>query len=157
MTFPGPEVLGTRLRHLLERLDGDVAQVYADLGLAGFRPRYTPIVRILATAGPSPIRDLARAIGVTHSAASQTVTQMADEGLVALRPGEDARHRIVRLTPKARRLLPVLDKEFAVTTAAARALDAELSYPLSRLVDEALEALRRKPMRTRIAEHLADV
>src|SRR5262249_36433404 len=74
VTSPGPEVLGTRLRHLLELLEGDVAQVYADLGLAGFRSRYTPIVRILATAGPSAIRDLALAIGVTHSAASQTVT-----------------------------------------------------------------------------------
>ncbi len=147
-------MLGTRLRHLLELLDGDVAQVYADLGLAGFRPRYTPIVRILATAGPSPIHDLARGIGVTHSAASQTVTQMAAEGLVTLSPGADARHRMVRLTPKARRLLPVLDKEFAATTAAARALEAEMSHPLSDLVDEALEALRRKPMRDRITEQL---
>ena len=30
-TFAG---LGTRMRHVLELLDGDVARVYADLGLA---------------------------------------------------------------------------------------------------------------------------
>lgn len=149
----GPDVLGTRLRHLLDLLDGDVAAVYADLGLAGFRPRYTPIARTLAQAGPSSILDLAQATGVTHSAASQTVNQMARDGLVTLVPGSaDARQRIVRLTPKARRLLPLLDAEAAATTAAATALDTELSFPLSQLVDEAITALRDRPMRRRIAE-----
>jgi DNA-binding MarR family transcriptional regulator len=151
------ELLGTRLHHLLELLDGGVAAVYADLGLDGFRPRFTPIVRVLAASGPSSIRDLARAIGVTHSAASQTVTQMARQDLVILVPGEDARQRIVRLTPKAERLLPALDAEYAATAAAARELDAELPFPLTRLLDEALDALRRRPMRQRIAAMAPDL
>lgn len=149
---PGPELLGTRLRHLLDLLDGDVAAVYADLGLNGFRPRFTPVVRVLASTGPHSIRDLAQATGVTHSAASQTVAQMAKADLVTLGPGQDGRQRIVRLTAKAEALLPVLDAEWAATTAAATEFEAELSFPLSRLVDEALEALRRRPMRQRIAE-----
>ena len=33
------ELLGTRLRHVLETMDGAVAEVYRDLGLPGFRPR----------------------------------------------------------------------------------------------------------------------
>jgi len=149
---PGPELLGTRLRHLLDLLDGDVAEVYRDLGLPWFRPRFTPIVRMLADAGPSPIRAIARAIGVTHSAASQTVTQMAREELVLLTPGADARQRIVRLAPRAEALLPTLDAEWRATTAAAAALEAELPYPLTRLIAEALDALERRPMRQRIAE-----
>ncbi|SCG53695.1 MarR family winged helix-turn-helix transcriptional regulator [Micromonospora halophytica] len=148
----GPALLGTRLRHLLELLDGDVAAVYADLGLPGFRPRYTPVVRALADAGPQSIRELAQATGVTHSAASQTVAQMTKDGLVTLTAGADARQRIVRLTTKAESLLPVLDAEWAATAAAARRFEAELSYPLSRLVDEALAALRRRSMRQRIAD-----
>src|SRR4051812_46693935 len=97
-SVPGPELLGTRLRHLLDLLDADVAAVYADLGLEWFRPRYAPVVRELAASGPSSIRDLARATGVTHSAASQTVAQMVKEGLVVLEPGADARSRIARPT-----------------------------------------------------------
>jgi DNA-binding MarR family transcriptional regulator len=151
---PGPELLGTRLRHLLDLMEADVAAVYADLGLEGFRPRFTPIVRILAAAGPSSIRDLARAVGVTHSAASQTVAQLVRAGLVTLTPGADARQRIVRLTPRAEPLLPALDAEWAATSAAAAQFEAELPYPLSRLVDEALAALRRRPMRERIAAAL---
>ena len=99
-----PPVLGpgTRLRHVLELLDGDVAQIYADLGLSDYRPRFSPVVRALVQLGPSSIRDLARTIGVTHSAASQTVAQMSKCGLVALGPGADARQRIVRLTGPGR-------------------------------------------------------
>lgn len=150
------ELLGTSLRHLLEVLDGDVAAVYPQLGLAeGFRPRFTPVVRVLAADGPASIRDLAAALGVTHSAASQTVAQMARQGLVATAPGADARRRIVRLTPKARALLPALEREWAATTAAAAAFEAELPYPLGRLVDEALAALARTPLRTRITAALA--
>jgi DNA-binding MarR family transcriptional regulator len=144
--------LGTRLRHLLELLDGDVAAVYDDLGLRGFRPRYVPVVRALVADGPSSIRDLARAIGVTHSAASQTVAQMAKDELVLLEPGADARQRIVRLSPRAERLLPVMNAEWDATVAAAAAFEAELAYPLSRLVEEAIEVLGRRPMRQRITE-----
>nr|WP_208407487.1 MarR family transcriptional regulator [Amycolatopsis granulosa] len=145
------------MRHLLDLLDGDVAAVYADLGLAWFRPRFTPVVRLLAASGPQPIRDLAEAIGVTHSAASQTVAQMVKADLVTLSPGADARHRIVRLTRKAEELLPVLDAEWAATTAAAKEFEAELAHPLSRLVDEAIEALRTRPMRQRIADAAPDL
>ncbi|GAA3469484.1 MarR family transcriptional regulator [Nonomuraea roseola] len=146
------ELLGTRLRLLLDLLDDGVTALYPSLGLEGFRPRFTPILRQLAAEGPASIRDLARAIGVTHSAASQTVAQMAKEELVTLSPGADARQRIVRPTSRAEALLPALDREWAATSAAAAELDAELPYPLSRLVDEALEALSRRPMRDRISE-----
>ena len=153
--YPGPELLGTRLRHLLDLLDRAVAAVYTDLGLDGFRPRFTPIARTLAAHGPSSIRDLAAAIGVTHSAASQTVAQMVREDLVVLAPGEDARQRIVRLTARAESLVPALDAEWAATTAAATRFEAELSFPLSRLVSEAIDALRARPMRQRIIEAAA--
>jgi DNA-binding MarR family transcriptional regulator len=144
--------LGTRLRHLLELMDGDVAAVYDGLGLPGFRPRYVPAVRILAAGGPCSIRDLARAVGVTHSAASQTVAQMVKDGLVVLERGVDARQRLARLSPRAEELLPVMNAEWDATVAAAAAFEAELSYPLSRLIDEAVAALERRPMRRRIAD-----
>jgi DNA-binding MarR family transcriptional regulator len=152
MTFAarGPELLGTRLRHLLEVLDGDISAVYADLGLAEIRPRFVAYVRTVAAAGPSSIRHLAAAIGVTHSAASQTVAQMARHGLVTLSPGADARQRIVHLTPKAAALLPVIDAEYTATATATAELESELSAPLSVVVEEFFAALSRRSMRDRI-------
>jgi DNA-binding MarR family transcriptional regulator len=144
--------LGTRLRHVLELLDGDVAQVYADLGLGDYRPRFSPVVQALVLLGPSSIRDLAAAIGVTHSAASQTVAQMSKRGLVALEPGTDARQRIVRLTDRARLLLPVIDAEWAATGAAVEQMDAELPVPLGEMLAAILRAVERRRLRERIGD-----
>jgi DNA-binding MarR family transcriptional regulator len=144
--------LGTRLRHVLEVLDGDVAQVYADLGLPDYRPRFSPVVRALVALGPISIRDLAGAIGVTHSAASQTVAQMAKSELAWLEPGADARQRIVHLTDRARSLLPVINAEWAATAAAAAELDEELPVPLGEILTAILSAVERRPMRERVGD-----
>jgi DNA-binding MarR family transcriptional regulator len=114
-------LLETQLRQVF---DGDVAAVYADLGMEGYRPRYTPILRVLAERGPQSIRDLAIAVAVTHSAGSQTVAQLVREGHVTLESGDDARQHITHLTPAAPALLPRIDLEWAATVAAAEELEA---------------------------------
>ena len=144
--------LGTLMRHVLELLDGDVARVYADLGVPDYRPRYSPVVRALTELGPLSIRDLAGAVGVTHSAASQTAAQMARRGLLTLEAGTDARQRIARLTDRARALLPLIEAEWAATSAAAAALEAELPAALTDVLIQAERAVLARPVRTRIAD-----
>lgn len=151
-TAPDREALGTLLRHVLELLDGDVAAVYAGLDLADYRPRYSPLVRVLLAEGALPIRDLAARVGVTHSAASQSVAQMRRAGLVTVARGVDARQRVVALTPRAQALRPVIEAEWAATTTAMRQLDAELPVPLADELYAVLAALRRRPLRDRIAD-----
>lgn len=153
MDRPSP-TLGTLVRHLLEQLDGDLEAVYAASGLE-WRPRYTPVLRVLMRQGPVSIKVLAQEIGITHSAASQTVTQMARHRLVTLKPGADARERIVVLSAKARRMVPALQRQWAATNAAAAQLDAELSVPLSAVLSEAIAALDQRPFATRIAAAVA--
>jgi len=142
--------LGTLLRHLLETLDGAVEQAYARAGL-DYRPRYTPVMRVLIEAGSASIRTISQRAGITHSAVSQTVSQMVERGLVVLTAGADARERIAALTPAAHALIPALEQQWAATNAAAEALDRELSAPLSGLLREALAALARQPFSDRIA------
>ncbi len=143
---------GTQLRHVLDLLDGDVAKFYADLGLGDYRPRFSPVVRALVALGPSSIRDLARAISVTHSAASQTVAQMSRRGLVTLETGTDARQRIVRLTAKTEAMLPTIEAEWAVTEATVRELEAELPFPLSETLAAILRAVERRSLRQRLGD-----
>jgi DNA-binding MarR family transcriptional regulator len=143
---------GTLLRHVLELLGGDVARFEAELGLTDYRPRYTPVVRALVARGPMSIRDVARAISVTHSAASQTVNQMLRVGLLSVATGADARQRVVDLTAKARSLAPVLEYEWAATEAAANELDAELPAPLRDVLTAVVDAVGRRSMRDRIAD-----
>ena len=141
--------LGTLLRHLVELLDRDVEAAYEAAGLT-WRPRYTPVLRALMALGPASIRALSQKIGITHSAVSQTVSQMAKDGLVELRPGADARERIVALSAKTEAMIPALQKQWAATNAAADQLDSELSAPLSKIAAEALEALTHQPFGARI-------
>ncbi|RKN41545.1 MarR family transcriptional regulator [Micromonospora endolithica] len=144
--------MGTLLRHVLEVLDRDVAAVYAERGLPDYRPRFSPPLRALDAAGPLPIRDLAARIGVTHSAASQTVAQLARAGLVELRAGADARQRVVHLTGRAHALLPLVRQEWAATAIAMRELDDELPAALADVLHAVLDAVARRPLRTRIAD-----
>ncbi|WP_224242548.1 MarR family winged helix-turn-helix transcriptional regulator [Hyalangium gracile] len=151
MSAPQPPTLGTLLRHLVETLDDAVEQAYAHAGL-DYRPRYTPVVRALLALGPTSLREIAQRAGITHSAVSQTVSQMVARGLVSLQPGKDARERIVSLTPAAEAMLPALERQWAATNAAAAGLDGELSAPLSRVLREAIAALERRPFSERIDE-----
>lgn len=146
--------LGTRLRHLLELLDGDVQSVYRDAGLPDYRPRYTPVMRALAD-GEATLTAIAAHAGSTHSAISQTVALMQRAGLVQLRSGVDARERVAALTPAARRRLPKLQSLWADTAAAADALDAELPVSLAAAVEAAIVALERASFRARIAARRA--
>lgn len=142
--------LGTRLRHLIDLLDGDVRAQYASAGLTGYRPRYTPVIRALDELGPATLTAIAHHAGSSHSAICQTVAQMRRVGLVETRPGGDGRERVATMTTAAHAQLPALQAHWAATTAAADALDAELDHGLRRTVDAAIEALERRPFRDRV-------
>lgn len=141
--------LGTQLRHLIELLDGDVAQAYVEAGLS-YLPRYTPVMRVLAAQQTATIGQIARAAGITQPAATQTVARMHREGLITVEPGQDARQRLVRLSAKGSALMPQLQACWAATKAAADGLDAELPVPLSKCLADAIAALERRPFAARI-------
>lgn len=142
--------LGTQLRHLIDLLDGDVAQQYKDAGL-DYRPRYTPVVRVLREHDSASIGQIAAAAGITQPAATQTVNLMKKDGLVSVEPGADGRQRLVRLSDSGRALLPALESCWAATLAAADDLDAQLAMPLSTLLHQAILALEEKPFLARIS------
>jgi DNA-binding MarR family transcriptional regulator len=144
MTTHDAASFGTALRRLIDQLDGAVEQAYRDDGL-DFRPRYTPIVRALVADGPQTIRALAATLGVSHSAVSQTIAQMAARGLVAVKPGRDARQRIVALSDAGAALLPRLRRHWAATTTATAALDGVTDGALIAAINRANAALEMRP------------
>lgn len=146
--------LGTLLRSLIDALDGDVERAYVEAGL-DFRPRFTPVVRLLAAGDALRIKDLAAGAGLSHSALSQTVGQLVARGWVELEPGTDGRERVARLTPRARAALPQLERHWAAAAGAAASLNDDLGQDLEDVVRRAIEALERRPFRARIAEAAA--
>ena len=58
------------------------------------------------------------------------------------------------MTGRGRELVPFLEDEWRATERAFAALEAELPYPLTRVVEDMAGALRRRPFLDRIHEHL---
>ena len=144
MTTHDARSFGTALRRLLDQLDGAVEQAYRDDGL-DFRPRFTPIVRALVADGPQTIRALSAALGVSHSAVSQTISQMAARGIVTVAKGRDARQRIIALSAAGEALLPRLQRHWAATTAATAALDGACGGAMIAAINRANSALEARP------------
>jgi DNA-binding MarR family transcriptional regulator len=142
--------LGTQLRHLIELLDGAVEQSYLDAGLA-YRPRYTPVMRALIAHEPLTIGEIAARAGITQPAATQTVALMIKEGLLVASAGKlDGRQKMVKLSEAGRAMLPRLEACWKATAAAAASLDAQLPYPLSEALANAIDALDKESFGERI-------
>ena len=139
---------------VLREVDDGIAAAYAELGIEGVRPRYSMALMFLESEGPMTIRRLADECGVTHSAMSQSVTQMRSAGLVASVRGADARSRVVSLTPAGRDVVPALRAEWAATEAALADLEDELPYPPSRIADDLRAALDRRDFAARVLERV---
>lgn len=146
--------LGTLLRHLVELLDGDVEAIYRERGL-NCRSRFTPVFRHLERHGPSSIRHIAEESGLTHSATSQTVTEMMKAGLAASARGRDGRERIISLTPEGEALLPQLNQLWGAIWAAADELSRDVETPLAGLVKRTINEVKERPFLDRIRSNLA--
>ena len=142
--------LGTQLRHLVELLDGAVAEMYRREGIH-YRPRYFPVMQALTSHGPLSITGIAQAAGITQPAATQTVALMVREGLLASTQSEaDSRQKVIKVTSHGEDLLPRLQACWDAVAAAANVLDSDLPFPLSELLDLAIEALKHNSFDSRI-------
>lgn len=144
MSKPPAAAFGTALRRLIDHLDGALEQAYRDDGL-DFRPRYTPILRAIIADGPQTLRALSARLGVSHSAISQTVSQMVARDLVSVATGTDARQRIVALGPMADSMLPRLERHWAAAQAATEALDEAVGGGLVAAVERTNDLLGQRP------------
>ena len=143
------------LRLLQAAMDADIAAVYAEARIDGLKPSFVMELLRLHARGPMTITELARSVQRTHSATSQKVAAMRAAGWVRTTAGSDARSKRVALTPKAARVIGRLAAEWRATEAAIAEIEAEIPYPLSRVVTDIEDALRRKSFHDRIAEKLA--
>ena len=143
------------LRLLQAAMDADIARVYAEAQVSGLKPSYVMELLRLHARGPMTITELARSVQLTHSAVSQKVAAMRAAGWVRTAAGTDARSKKVALTPKAARITGRLAAEWRATEAAVAEIETEIPYPLSQVVTDIEQALRRKSFHDRIAEKLA--
>ncbi|WAL67388.1 MarR family transcriptional regulator [Amycolatopsis cynarae] len=144
------------LKRLLDAMDADIERIYGEARIEGLKASFVQELLRLRARGPMTITELAESVERTHSAMSQKVASMRSAGLVRTMAGPDARSKRVVLTAKAARIADRLAAEWRATEDAVEELEAELPYPLTRVVADIEEALRRKSFHDRIAEKLAE-
>jgi DNA-binding MarR family transcriptional regulator len=143
------------MRLLQAAMDADIARAYAEAGITGLKPSMVMELLRLHSRGPMTITELAESVQRTHSATSQKVAAMRTAGLVRTTTGADARTRKITLTARARRIIGKLAAEWRATEAAIADLEAEIPYPLTKVVTDIEAALHRKSFYDRISEKLA--
>lgn len=141
--------LGTLLRAITARLDGDVQTLYDEAGV-DFRPRFFPLVQVMVEHGVRTIGQLADAAGVSQPAITQTVAEMAKLKLVETARGKDGRERQISLSTNGMRLAERLQPLWTATREATAELDRELPHSLPAVLRSTLQALDRKPFKDRI-------
>jgi DNA-binding MarR family transcriptional regulator len=157
-TFPDPTLDSAwrPLRLLQAAMDADIARLYAEARIGDLKPSWVMELLRLHASGPMTITELADSVQLTHSAVSQKVAAMRAAGWVVTEAGADARSKAVTLTAKATAIIGRLAAEWRATEASVAELEAEIPYPLSRVVTDIEQALRRKSFHDRIAEKLAE-
>jgi len=137
-------------------MDADIARIYSERRIDGLKPSFVMELLRLHACGPMTITELAQSVGRTHSALSQKVAAMRAAGWVQTVAGDDARSKKVTLTDNARGIVGRLAAEWRATEAAVADIEAEIPYPLTRVVTDIEQALERKSFHDRIAEKLAE-
>jgi DNA-binding MarR family transcriptional regulator len=142
------------LRLLQQAMDADIARIYAEAQIEGLKTNWVMELLRLHHSGPMTITELAESVERTHSAISQKIAAMRKAGWVRTTQGTDARSKKITLTAKAARIISQLAAEWRATEAASAELEAEIPYPLSRVVTDMETALQRKSFHDRIVEKL---
>lgn len=122
--------LATRLHRLADRLQQDVSRLYAEEGIAA-RARWFPVLMALSRKAPRSISDLARELGLTHTAINQIAAEMGRHALLHSRDDpRDRRQRLLSLSPAGRLAVRELEPIWDEVRAATRLLVRESGHDL---------------------------
>lgn len=146
--------LGELLRYLIELTDDSADQYYKHLGF-NYRPRYTPIMRVLQS-GAVSVTELKEKLSVTQGAISQTIKLMLADDLIVKDKGKDARQSIISLSDHGKDVLQHLIPHWKSTFLAIEQLESEINFPLMSLLQQTVTALEKKPYASRIKNFTLD-
>jgi DNA-binding MarR family transcriptional regulator/N-acetylglutamate synthase-like GNAT family acetyltransferase len=143
--------LGSRLKRLAERLQGDAGKIIKQAGLP-IQPAQFPLLAALARHGTLTVSGAVEALGVSQPAVTRTATSLVELGFVqSKKGGADGRSTTLSLTAAGKRL--VAKGERVIWPSVDRAV-AELCQPLEGTLLEQIAALERELDRSSLEERV---
>lgn len=147
----GALFLGSRLKRLADRLQGDVARIVERAGLP-VQPSYYAPLATLERYGPLTVTQLADALQVSQPAVTRALAKLLQLGLVdSTRQHRDQRHKTISLTTAGRSVL--MRSKLLVwpqVEAAVGEVIQQLSGPLLQQVADIESQLAERPLNERV-------
>lgn len=151
----GPLVLDHRFRRIKDALLQAADALYRQLG-QDCRPRWTSTIQLLEREGSLPVTEIAAQLRLTHPAVIGITDEMLTAGFIReSRDKDDARRRLVTLTPKARRALPELHRLWAALAEAQRDRFAQAGCDIVAVLDQVDDGLARHSLVDDVTSRLA--
>ena len=151
----GPLVLDHRFRRIKDALLQAADALYRQHGHE-CRPRWTSTIQLLEREGSLPVTEIAARLRLTHPAVIGITDEMLTAGFIReSRDKDDARRRLVSLTPKARRALPELHRLWAALAEAQRERFAQAGCDIVAVLDKVDDGLASRSLVDDVTSRLA--
>ena len=143
--------LGSRLKRIGERLQGQAQLVLEDSGIS-LPSSHFPVLAALDRLGPLSVGELAEAIGISQPAVTRMLDKLESEGLVKSNPpARDRRVRPVALTKSGAKLIArAKESVWPKIEAAVAEACAGAAGPLLAQLTALEEALAAMPLNLRV-------
>lgn len=142
---------GTRLKLLTERLNNDAAKVYKQLNVK-FEPRWFTFFYLLYKRAPISITEISVQLGFSQPAATQLADILIKEGLIKNVKDSDTRKRLLTLSEKGKKMIPVLQPVWDAFDGATKELFLETGFDAMIVIGKLEKALDEKTLSERITE-----
>ncbi len=144
--------LASRLKRLSDRLMKDMAEIYREAN-ADFQPRWFTVFMALDRNESLNITEIARQLGISHTAVNKIVTDMNRHGLVEkMKDSADERRMRVSLSGKGRNTRRDLDELWKGVKRANAELLTEAGADLLGDIRKVEEALDKRDMGNRMRQ-----
>ncbi|MBS7564364.1 MarR family transcriptional regulator [Mucilaginibacter sp. Bleaf8] len=154
ITELGALALATRLKRLSERLAQDVNKIYKELDL-NFESKWFLVLELLRKNKMLSIVDIAESLKLTHPAIVQFVDQLLKAKLITVHKDiNDARKRLVALSPKGKKLLEELAPTLAIIKTENESWLEEADHNLLDTLAQLEQALDKQSMYYRIKKQM---
>src|SRR5688500_8626714 len=152
----GPAVLDHRFRRMMEALLRTAQDVYDARGLE-FRSRWASTFQLLHAGSPLAVGEIATRLRLTRPGVIGITNEMISAGIVrAVRDEDDARRRMIALSPKGRRMAPELFRVWKELGSAQRDRFLAAGCDILPILDKVDDGLERRSLAEEVIERLAD-
>ena len=148
----GKIAIGSRLRMLTDAVTSDASQIYELYGI-DIKPKWFPLLFVLADGKEKTITGIAKEIGHSHPSVSNIVGEMTARGLVkSLEDQKDKRRTVIALSPHGKRVAAMLTELCKDVEVAVEDISKETRHDLWRAIGEWEDRLAEKSLLQRVKE-----